>query len=624
MTVASLTLTTPTGGAWEFLVLFLVVIIGPPIMQRARVPGLVGLLLGGYVIGPHGLGLIDSGSTTIPDLGAVGLLYLMFVAGVELDLSLLRKYRSSAVTFGLLTFFCPAILGFAVGTALGWKLSAAILLGALLASHTLVLYPLIRHARLSNDPVIASALGGTVLTDTLTLTILAVISSTTSGSGGPVSIALQLLIGFAVLGVVCFVVLPWVVSRAFWLLGAERTVRYVITVAGFLTAAVVGQLFGIDGIIGAFFAGLSLNRLVPNEGPLMHRIDFFGSAVFVPVFLVSVGLLLNPAVMIEGQTLGLAGLFVAAALAGKFIAAQLTRPLYGADGAKALLVFALTTPRAAATLAATTVGFNIGLFGESVVNAVLVVILVTMFVSTLIAERQRTRVEPPPIGQRALGEHVLVAVAHLDGAPLGLRIARRVADHQAGIVEVFLMEPARAASRTRQADLDRLNGLCRRLSIDTDPAVRVTDHMARAAVLAANDVEASLVIAVENNDHERWAETLALVVPAPVVVVRGAIDQSLSTMRFVGPTPPDDPAGAIAAELMATVPARAEHASLEDAQTLGGLEPGDVAIAVVNGWDPLTGLHPPEGAAMVLVPDGLLPSAPPEVAAYATSGEATP
>jgi Kef-type K+ transport system membrane component KefB len=217
---------------------------------------------------------------------------------------------------------------------------------------------------------------------------------------------------------------------------------------------------GIDGIIGAFFAGLSLNRLVPNEGPLMHRIDFFGSAVFVPVFLVSVGLLLNPSVMVQGETLGLAGLFIVAALGGKLIAAMLTRPLYGADTQKALMVFALTTPRAAATLAATTVGFRIGLFGESVVNAVLVVILVTMIVSTLLAERQRARVQPPPMGRRALGEHVLVAVAHLDGAPLGLRVARRVADQRAGVVDVFLMEPAGAPSATRQVDLDRLSGLC--------------------------------------------------------------------------------------------------------------------------------------------------------------------
>jgi Sodium/hydrogen exchanger family len=401
-------------------------------------------------------------------------------------------------------------------------------------------------------------------------------------------------------------------------------VRYVIAVAGFLSAAVVGEVFGIDGIIGAFFAGLALNRLVPNEGPLMHRIDFFGAALFVPVFLVSVGLLLNPSVMIEGETLGLAALFIAAALGGKFIAAQLTRPLFGADGAKALIVFALTTPRAAATLAATAVGFQIGLFGESVVNAVLVVILVTMIVATLVAERQKTRVEPPALGRRALGERVLVAVAHLDGAPLGLRIARRVADRRAGVVDVFLMEPAAVASRRRQADLDRLSGLCRRLSIDTDPSVRVTDHMARAAVLAANDVGASLVIAVENNDHERWAETLALVVPAPVVIVRGAIDQSLSTIRFVGPTPPDDEAGAVAAELLDTVPARARRANREADGALDGLEKGDVAIAVVKGWDRLTSLHPPEGAAMMLVPQGLLPSAPPEAAAYATSSEATP
>jgi hypothetical protein len=342
------------------------------------------------------------------------------------------------------------------------------------------------------------------------------------------------------------------------------------------------------------------------------------------VFLVSVGLLLNPSVMVQGQTLGLSALFIAAAMGGKFIAAQLTRPLLRADGAKALLVFALTTPRAAATLAATTVGFQIGLFGESVVNAVLVVILVTMIVATLLAERQKTRVEPPPLHRRALGERVLVAVADLDAAPLGLRLARRLADQQAGVVDVILMKPVMAGGHRRQAQLDRLDGLCRRLSIDTDPAVRATDHMARTAVLAANDLDASLVIAVEDDNHERWAETLALVVPAPVIIIRGVIDQALSTVRFVSPTPPDSAAGAVAAQIVAMVPAGAKRLDRDDADDLRELERGDVAIAVVHGWDRLTRLHPPQGAAMVLVPDGLLPSAPPEVAAYAASGEATP
>ena len=330
MIVASITLTAPTGSAWEFLLLFAVVIVGPPIIQRARIPGLIGLLLGGFVIGPHGFGLIHAGSTTIPDLGQLGLLYLMFVAGVEIDLALLRRHRRSAVLFSALTFSFPMLFGTIVGQALGWSMSASLLLGSLLASHTLVLYPMVARAGLGKDAMIASAVGATVLTDTLTLVILAVIAGTSSGTGSTAEIILTLVIGLAVLVIVCFVLVPLLARRAFRIFGSDRTVRYVIAVEAFLIAAVVAETFGIEGIVGAFFAGLALNRLVPNEGRLMDRIDFFGSAVFIPVFLVSVGLLLNPSVMIQPGTLGLAALFILASTGGKLIGSWLARPLLGA------------------------------------------------------------------------------------------------------------------------------------------------------------------------------------------------------------------------------------------------------------------------------------------------------
>ena len=495
--LAAITLESPKGGAWEFLVLFLVVILGPPIVQRLRIPGIIGLLIGGFLIGPNGLGLLDAGSTTIPDLGQLGLLYLMFVAGVELDLALLRQYRRSAITFGLLTFSFPMLFGTVAAFAIGWETAAALLLGSLLASHTLVLYPLIRDAKLANDPMVASTVGATVLTDTIALVILAVVAGTQSGSGSGAEIALQIAIGLTVLGLFCFVLLPIVVRRLFRLLGTERTVRYVIAVAAFLAAAVVAETFQIEGIVGAFFAGLAMNRLVPNEGPLMSRIDFFGSALFVPVFLVSVGLLLKPSVMIQGETLGLAALFIAACIGGKFLAAQSSRPLLGASGEQAGVMFALSTPQAAATLASTTVGYQIGLFSESVVNAVLVLIFVSVVVATLVAEHYKVKVEIPPPGSRAIGEHVLVAIAELEPAPVALRLARRVAEQEAGIVDVLLVQSTEVAGAERRDRLGELATLCRRLGIDADPQIRVTDHFARAILHAASDRDASMVLAVD-------------------------------------------------------------------------------------------------------------------------------
>ncbi|MCB0828145.1 MAG: cation:proton antiporter [Solirubrobacterales bacterium] len=613
MSVAAISLQAPEGSAWEFLVLFLVVILGPPLVQRARIPGLIGLLIGGFLIGPNGLGLLPEGSKTIPELGQLGLLYLMFVAGVELDLKLLDRHRRSAISFGLLTFAFPMALGTAAGMLLGWELPAALLLGSLLASHTLILYPLVRGAGLANDPVVASVVGATVLTDTIALVILAIIAGTQSGTGGTSDVLLELVLGFIALGLVCFLVLPFLARRAFRALGTERTVRYVIAIASFLLAAVVAETFGIEGIVGAFFAGLAMNRLVPNEGPLMSRIDFFGGAVFIPVFLVSVGLLLDPSVMFQLETLGLAGLFIVACLGGKFIAAQSTRLILGANGAQAGIAFALSTPQAAATLAATTVGFEIGLFGESVVNAVLVLILVSVLVATLVAERDKDRVTLPPQARKELGERVLVAVADFASAPLGLRLAREVAAREAGVVDVVLMVDTATSGHERQADLDRISGMCRRLGIDTDPSVRTSVHDARTTVLAANSLESSLVLAVGSGIDDGWAEDLAVSSPAPVAIVRGSVDRPLGEVQVVALDPRVTAAGTVAAELVAAVSRDGDgdggRPQLDSHHALG---PGEVGVAGVSGWDELSEASPGAETGLVLIPDQLLPVEVPE------------
>jgi hypothetical protein len=352
-----------------------------------------------------------------------------------------------------------------------------------------------------------------------------------------------------------------------------------------------------------------MNRLVPNRGPLMHRIDFFGAAVFVPVFLVSVGLLLDPAVMLRAETLGLAAVFVAACLGGKLLAALLTRPLLGASGPQAGIVFALTTPQAAATLASTTVGFQIGLFSEAVVNAVLVLILVTVLVSTLTAERLKARVALPPAHVPALGEHVLVAVADVDAAPLGLRLARQVAAPLAGTVEVVLLFPVSAEHRDHQPELDRLSGACRRLGIDADPVARLTDDVAQSVLHAAGEHAASLVLVVGDGPEARWAEAVSWGAVAPVAIVRGNLDRPLRVTRPVAPAPGEDGGDDVAASLAAAWPRSPERESGDAPAIVGALSEDDVAILAVSGWDRLADLQPPDGAAVVLVPAELVPPA---------------
>ncbi|MCO1654085.1 cation:proton antiporter [Pseudonocardia humida] len=514
----------PTGPAWEFLLLFVVVVAAPRLVERFGVPGIVGLLLGGFLIGPHGLDLIAATQATVPELGQLGLLYLMFLAGLELDLAQLRAYRRSALAFGVLTFGAPMSLGVSAGLLLGWPLPATLLLGSLLASHTLVTYELVRDRGLGADPAVATAVGATVLTDTLALVVLAAVSGAQQGSGSGFTIALQLVVGMAVVVGATLLALPWAVRGVFRRLGSNQPTRYVLLIAAFLAAAVLAETFGIEGIVGAFFAGLALNRLVPNGGRLMARVEFFGSALFVPVFIVSIGFILDPTVLVQPSTLTLAGVLIVACLGGKAVAAWAAR-LLGFSGPQSGVLFALTTPQAAATLAATTVGLQLGLFQTAVVNAVLVLILVSLIVSPLAVRLTAPRL-PRAVAPTPLGARVLVALpagippAHVRAL---LRLAQRVARVDGGTVEPVLVRREGEPS-PGDAELAAMRELVSGAGVDSDTAVVVDRSLAHGTVHAAAARHSSLVVVpdVEQPWTGGWAEAVAAVAPAPVAFVRGS------------------------------------------------------------------------------------------------------
>ena len=495
MTLALIDISTPKGAPYEFLVVFAVLLLGPVLFRRAGVPGIIGLLVGGYAIGPHGLSLIGAGNNTLPDLGQLGLLYLMFVAGVEINLNLLLKHRRSAVTFGLLTFILPFVFGTVVGISLGWETLASILLGALLASHTLITYPAIKEAGLASDPAVATAVGSTVLTDTLALVVLAVVAGSVGGHRTTVEVAVQIVVGMAVLTTYSLFVLPRLAGWAFRWLGTERSVRYIVAITAFLSAATVAELFGIEGIVGAFFAGLGMNRLVPNEGQLMDRIEFFGGAVFIPVFLVSVGLILNPSVMARGETLGLAGLFIVACLGGKQLAALISARLFRFSKAQSGLLFSLSAAQAAATLAATVIGFQLGLFSSAVVNAVLVLILVSVLASTLVGERASRRASSPD-GPHPLGMRVVVGVADPEHALGALTVARRIARADGGVVHPVLVVPESAPFQPKPA-LARLSEVVAEAGVDGQLMTIVDRSVLHGALRVGRSQEATLVLVAE-------------------------------------------------------------------------------------------------------------------------------
>ncbi|HEY7437923.1 MAG TPA: cation:proton antiporter [Acidimicrobiia bacterium] len=530
MVIAQLVhLEAPKGPAFPFLVLFVVIVAGPMIIEKFRFPGIIGLLLGGLLIGPHGLGLVGGGNTTVPDLGQVGLLYLMFVAGLELDLRMVKAHRRATAVYSTMTFLLPMTFGTLAGFAVGFGPSAALLLGSLLASHTLVVYPMIREMGKGDDPAVATGVGATVVTDTLTLIVLAVISGITVGNSGGFEIASQVIVGLIALVAGCFLLLP--VFARFFLgrFGTARPSRYVFALVAMLAAASLAEVFGIEGIVGAFFAGLALNRLVPNEGDLMERIEFFGGAVFIPVFLVSVGLIIDPSVMKDPETLRLAAIFIVACFGGKALAALLTRPFLGYRWPEVGVLFSLTIPQAAATLAATIVGFDIGLFSTKVVNAVLVLIVVSLILSALITPvfTRRLAVRETSTGQ--LGRRVLLVLGGETQLRRGVaELAQRLARSDDGIVLPVVV--AGENERTDESSWRQIEAMLVLLGIDRSVGVFIDDSTAIGVRHAARSFDCTAVVIDDPNGafHDALEDAHVAV---PILFVSGLTSGHLAKGR---------------------------------------------------------------------------------------------
>jgi Kef-type K+ transport system membrane component KefB len=387
----------PDSAEWTFFVAALVLLAGPVLAERLRLPGLVGIILGGTLVGPFVLDWITQ-EGIVDSLGDLGLLYLMFIAGLELDLDEFQHNRRPALSFGALTFTIPLLLGLGVALSFGYGLATAVLYGSLWASHTLVAYPIVQEHGLTRQRAVGMAAGGTVITDTLALFVLAVVVGSHGSDSRPAVIVGKLVLGLLVLAVYCVLVLPRVGRWSFAHLGEGRTPRFLFLLAALTSAALVADRVGLEGIIGAFFAGLALNRLVPSGSSLMEAVEFVGGVLLIPFFLLSTGMLLDPAQFREPRVLVLAGVSLAIVVAGKAAASYLSGRLAGFDSTEVRLVFGLTIAQAAATLAAVTIGTEVGIFDKDLLSASLVVVLVTVVMAGIVtkAAAQRLDREPAP------------------------------------------------------------------------------------------------------------------------------------------------------------------------------------------------------------------------------------
>ncbi len=408
-----------------FALILLIILIAPIIFRRFRVPGIIGLIIAGVLVGPHGANLLARNSA-IDLFSTIGLLYIMFIAGLELEIHEFRRNRYHSLGFGTLTFVLPLILGFpACYYILGYDFTASLLTSSIFSTQTMVAYPIVTKFGISRNKAVAITVGGTIITDTAVLLLLAIITGTHAGSL-PAGFWIRIVVGMVVLLVMMFYVVPRVAKWFFIRLEGEKTSHYVFVMAIVFLAAFSAQLAGLEPIIGAFIAGLALNRLVPQSSMLMNRIQFIGNALFIPFFLISVGMLVDLRVLVNGpKAVWIAFVLTVVALVGKWVAARVTREIFGYSRAQGLLIFGLSSSHAAATMAVILVGFKAGIIDENILNGTIVLILVTCLVASFATERAAKKIvisedmpDEKAVEEVPVPESIMIPVAnlvHLEG-----------------------------------------------------------------------------------------------------------------------------------------------------------------------------------------------------------------
>ncbi len=486
-----------------FALVATLILISPIVMGRYRLPGMIGLLFAGAILGPNALNVLER-DTSFVLFGTVGLLYIMFTAALEIDMATLKRYRMHSLVFGLLTFAIPISIGTAVGWMFGFDWPAAILLGSMFASHTLLAYPIASRLGISKNQAVTTAVGGTIITDTLALLVLAVIASMTKGEITE-GYWYQLGISLTLYMLVILFGLPPLARWFFKNVSTDGVAEFVFVLAMVFLCASAAPLVGAEPIVGAFLAGLALNRLIPHHGTLMNRIQFTGEALFIPFFLLSVGMLLDLSIFLGSFRAWLIALaMVVTILLTKWLAAEATRWLLGYSKDQAKVVYGLSLAQAAATLAATIVGHEIGLFDEAVVNGAILMILVTCFIAPWLVDRYGRKMALAAVDQdEPVAEHkqqrILVAVSTPENAQPLLDLAKLMRDPnlKQPIWPITVLEDgSRSEKKIREANqlLDQCRTQLAAAEVTSIPISRIDLNVAGGLLRARRELDGSIIV----------------------------------------------------------------------------------------------------------------------------------
>ena len=376
-----------------FLAVLLIILVTPIVLNKLRIPQVIGLIVAGVTVGPYGFNLLAR-DMSFEVFGQVGLFYLMFLAGIEIDMYHLKKNLRKGVVFGLYTFAIPLALGaVASGLLLGLDALTAVLMASMFSAHTLIAYPIVSRFGLTRPAPVVIAIAGTIFTVLGSLIVLAGVVGTFHDGEFRIGGTLKLLGLLAVYCIVLTYAYPRI-TRWFFKRWNDSILQYVYVLAMMFTAAQLAIWAGIEGVFGAFFAGLVLNRYIPARSPLMSRIEFVGNAIFIPYFLIGVGMLINVGVVMRGwSTLYAAGVMSAVAMGTKWLAAAATQKTFGMNSTERSMMYQLSNAHTAVALAVVMIGYGMGLFDEVILNGTVIMILVTCTVSSIGTSRAASRLK---------------------------------------------------------------------------------------------------------------------------------------------------------------------------------------------------------------------------------------
>lgn len=503
-----------------FTILLLVILIVPPIFEKFRLPGLIGLLVAGVAIGPDGLGLFDTETAQVKLLSDIGKIFLMFVAGLEIDLEDFRRKKDRSLTFGAATFCIPMIFGTAIGLSFGMGWNASILIGSLLASHTLLAFPIVTRLGIATNEAITATVGATIFTDISALLVLAICVSIHAGEFSVYSLIVQL----GSLGIYSAIVLfgfDWAGKEYFRRTGNEESNQFLFVLISVFLAAVGAQLINVDKIVGAFLAGLAVNDVV-GRSPVKEKVEFIGSTLFIPFFFVDMGLILSVPSFIKTLTneFWLTLAIVLGLIISKFLAAFVTKVFYRYDWNETITMWSLSLPQVAATLAATLVGVQAGLLNNSIFNAVIVLMFVTSIVGPLLTAKYAPRLTVeslqifPDFGQFAEieesatpeTEHPFTAIVPVYNPKTQrylIEMAALLARHEKGIlvpvsiaksqIHMDDLQLDRALKRSRIL-LKRASKISKKYQVEAQPIVRIDDGIALGITRVSREQNANLIV----------------------------------------------------------------------------------------------------------------------------------